>query len=93
MNPQYNHAGVSRKFQPDNKSLTLLQVVPGRDVEVLSLDGLTPSIRATLQAYGLGPGKRIRVLQHNPETVIEIEATEFAFEKEVASSILVQLLS
>lgn len=72
---------------PDN----LLEVPPGEEIVILSIEALPASIRATLQAYGVAAGKQVQVLQHHPETVIEVEATELAFEKEVAALIKVNL--
>jgi Fe2+ transport system protein FeoA len=70
---------------------SLDKIDPGMEVRVASLEQLPEAIRITLQAYGVLPGKLIRVLQHNPETVIEVESTELAFEKEVAEKVVVLL--
>jgi len=50
-----------------------------------------PSIRrAHLQAYGLIPDDWVRVVQHSPVTVIQIDQTELALENSLASQIEVQ---
>ncbi len=67
------------------------KISPGTEVRITSLDALSAPIRATLQAYGIFPGKLIRVLQHKPETVVEVESTELAFEKEVAEKVQVSV--
>jgi len=69
--------------------IPLIEAPAGTPVRIVSTDGLSPQIWVTLQAYGIVPGKLIRLLQHNPEFVVEVEATELAFEKEVAVKIFV----
>jgi len=69
---------------------TLLEARPGSTVEIHCLDGISNEMKASLQAYGIGPGKTVRVLQQRPETVVEVEATELAVEREVAGKILIK---
>lgn len=40
-----------------------------------------------LQAYGLMPGHWVRVLQHSPVMVVEIDHTELAMEREMAMEV------
>jgi Fe2+ transport system protein FeoA len=42
-----------------------------------------------LQAYGLVMGRRVRVLQHSPVTVVQVEHMEVAMEKELARKVQV----
>jgi len=79
----------------DNQSSTdyvLSSVLPGHEVCVA---GFTSSIsaerKARLQAYGLVSGQVVRVLQHNPVTVVVIEHLELAMETDLARSVLVSV--
>ncbi len=62
----------------------------GQDVLVLGYGRLAAPEQAHLQAYGLVAGRRVHVLQQHPVTVILIEQTELAFEKEVAREVIVK---
>jgi Fe2+ transport system protein FeoA len=42
-----------------------------------------------LQAFGVVPGHRVRVLQHSPVTVVKIDYTELALENDMARLIQV----
>ncbi len=68
----------------------LADAYPGQEVLVLGYGKLAPAEQAHLQAYGLLTGRRVRVLQQHPVTVILIEQTELAFEREVAQEVLVR---
>ena len=69
---------------------TLADVLPG---EGASLSGFAPDVPperfAHLQAYGLVPGRFVRVLQQAPVTVVRVEHCEIALESELACQILV----
>lgn len=69
--------------------LSLDRVSPGRKVVLQDLSRLTPDQQAHLRAYGIAPGRELRVLQQQPETVIQVEFTELALEKEIARKIVV----
>ena len=71
--------------------LTLSDVPPGYRAKVVGFgDGIRPTRRAHLQAYGLVPDNWVRVVQHSPVTVIQIDQTELALENSLASEIEVQ---
>jgi Fe2+ transport system protein FeoA len=58
---------------------------------VVGFSGDFPAERRTiLQAYGLVPNYKVRVLQHSPVTVIQVDNTELALEKELARGIQVK---
>ena len=66
----------------------LKDVRPGQFARVAGFSStLSPERRTQLRAYGLVPGRRIRVLQHNPVSVIQVEHTEIALEQELAGEI------
>lgn len=68
---------------------TLASVAPGREVSITGYTGGSGGLRRHLQAYGLLPGRRVRVLAQHPVTIVQIEETELAFEDTVADSVLV----
>jgi Fe2+ transport system protein FeoA len=78
---------------PLSGELTLDRVPPGSQAFILGFDALEAEQQGYLRAYGVLPGRSVQVLQHRPETVIQIEFTELAFEKEIARQIQVALRS
>ncbi len=62
---------------------------PGQEVVIRGYGQLAPAEQAHLQAYGLVTGRKVRVLQQRPVTVVLIEQTELAFEHEVACEVLI----
>lgn len=64
---------------------------PGTTTRLVGyLPSMPPERRAQLMAYGLLPGQLLRVLQHNPVTIIQVELTELALETELAKAMLVE---
>lgn len=82
-------ARQAQGVQDANPSRTLAGVEPGREVSVIGYIGNSTGQRRHLQAYGLLPGRRVRVLAQQPVTIVLIEQTELAFEGAVAASVLV----
>jgi Fe2+ transport system protein FeoA len=68
---------------------TLASVQPGCDVLITGYGNLSGSQRQHLQAYGLTPGRRVRVLAQRPVTIVQVEQTELAFESGIAARVLV----
>ncbi len=67
---------------------TLADVPPGCKAKVLGFTPFLPPERIShFQAFGLSPGHSVRVLQHSPVTVVQIEHTELALEYELAKEI------
>ncbi|MGD2157163.1 MAG: ferrous iron transport protein A [Anaerolineales bacterium] len=86
----------SRIFSPANSNknpstdLTLIDVPRGHRAKVIGFAKTIPNARkAHLQAYGVVPGHWVRVLQHSPVTVVQIEHTELAIERDLAERIQV----
>ena len=71
------------------KQRTLAGVQPGREVQITGYGDLNGSQRQHLQGYGLLPGRRVKVLSQHPVTIVQVEQTELAFERNVASRVLV----
>lgn len=74
---------------PTNK--TLADVKPGEETKVI---GFAPTLSqarlAHLQAYGLVPGYPVRVVQHKPVTVVQVDYVELALEEELARGVWVE---
>jgi len=49
--------------------------------------GFPASRQAHLLAYGLTPGARVRVLQHRPVTIVQVDHLEIALERSLAEGI------
>lgn len=79
---------AARWFPSKGSRATLADVVPGSQVR---LEGFASSLparqQAHLQAYGLVPGHLVRVVQHSPVTIVQIEHTELALEAGLARQI------
>lgn len=65
-------------------------VRPGERVEVLCLGREAGSRARSLAVFGLLPGARVRVLQQRPATVLRVDETELALDREIAREILVR---
>lgn len=58
----------------------------GSRVKVVGfIPGLAGERRTQLQSYGLAPGQTVKVIQHVPVTVLQIEQFELALEREMAA--------
>jgi Fe2+ transport system protein FeoA len=64
-------------------------VSPGQEVTILGIEALPLDYQHYLQAYGVMPGRTVRVLAQRPVTIIQVEHTELAFEPQIARCILV----
>ena len=70
---------------------SLMDVPPGNRAKVLSFSpNLAMERKAHLQAYGILPGHWVKVLQHSPVIVIQIDHTEVAMETGLAGEIHVE---
>jgi Fe2+ transport system protein FeoA len=70
----------------------LALLAPGEEATVDELAAaIDPVQREQLAAYGLAPGRRLRVLQHRPLTVVQVEHTELALEAAVAREIWIEV--
>jgi Fe2+ transport system protein FeoA len=72
---------------------TLAKVAVGQQVMIIGFGRLAPSHRQHLQAYGLLPGRTVRVLAQKPVTIVLVEHTELAFESEISSQVLVEAVT
>ena len=78
-----------RQAQGTKKQRTLAGVQPGCEVQITGYGELNSSQRQHLQAYGLLPGRQVKVLSQHPVTIVQVEQTELAFERGVAARVLV----
>lgn len=86
------HQQASREPGAQAQAVSLREVLPGRWARVLRIEGVPPALRERLQAYGLAEGQPVRVVQHAPVTVVQVDNTELAFEAELAHGVRVQAL-
>jgi Fe2+ transport system protein FeoA len=70
--------------------LMLAELSPGEEASVVAFEGPAADRRAQLQAYGLVPGRRLRVVQQRPVTVLLVDHTELAIEGDLARGVKVQ---
>jgi Fe2+ transport system protein FeoA len=69
----------------------LVGINPGELTRIAGFASTIPADRqAHLQSYGLIPGRIVRVMQHSPVTIIQVEHTELAIEREMAQDIHVE---
>ncbi|MBW7903883.1 MAG: ferrous iron transport protein A [Rhodocyclaceae bacterium] len=66
---------------------TLAGARPGGDVAVVGFAGGAAELRERLLAYGLIPGRTLRVLAQKPLTLVQVEHTELALERELADCV------
>jgi Fe2+ transport system protein FeoA len=65
-------------------------VPPGSRVRIEALDGLSTGRCHQMQAYGLAPGRWVKVVQQSPVTVVRVEHLDLAFESAIAHGIRVE---
>lgn len=79
---------VSR--EPAQRQTTLVEIRPGYLARVTGFGPeISPERRAQLLSYGVIPGRFIKVIQHMPVTILEVENTELALESGLARTIQV----
>jgi Fe2+ transport system protein FeoA len=85
------HAGGKNPSAHSTHSeLTLMDVPPGRTAQVAGfLSGIPAARQAQLQAYGLVSGAQVRILQHSPVTIVQVEHIELALERGLAGQVKV----
>ncbi len=69
---------------------TLADVPRGARARVARLDGLPAERQEYLRAYGVAPGRWLRVVQRTPVTVVRVEHTDLAFEPQIARGVEVE---
>jgi Fe2+ transport system protein FeoA len=79
---------------PIGAGLTTLAEAPkGVSVRVVAVENTEGSRPLQLQAYGLAPGRLVQVLQQEPVTVVRADHTELALEGDLASKVLVEVVT
>ncbi|MFN8186214.1 MAG: ferrous iron transport protein A [Gaiellales bacterium] len=81
---------MSSEIQPAGAQ-TLADVPTGARAQVTGTDGLPPAYRDHLHAYGLVPGRWVRMIRRAHVSLVEVEHTELALETELARSVLVHV--
>ena len=78
---------------PDGPASATLAGFPGgSQVCVTGFGDLAVQQMQHLQAYGVLPGRTIKILAQQPLTIILAEQTELALESSVAAQVFVQLI-
>jgi Fe2+ transport system protein FeoA len=84
-------------LQPDHRRhryrhgnlLTLADVFPGKRALIAGLGDLPAEQIHRLQAYGILPGRLVRVLMNRPMIIVQVEQTELALEESIARQIFI----
>ncbi len=74
---------------PPGAAGTLLDVPPGAVARVGAILGIPASRREHMEVYGLTAGRWVRVTQHFPVTVVQVDHTELALEEDLARGVVV----
>lgn len=69
--------------------LTLADVFPGKRALIAGIGDLPAEQAHRLQAYGILPGRLVRVLSNRPMVIIQVEQTELALEESIARQIFI----
>ena len=84
----------SQNPKRDQATLSTLAEVPkGASVRVVAVENTDGSRPLQMQAYGLAPGRLVRILQQEPVTVVRADHTEIALEGDLASKVLVEVVT
>jgi Fe2+ transport system protein FeoA len=78
-----------RQIRPGQAAMTLAEVPAGWKARLFDWEATPPRRRQQLRAYGLAERSWIHVLQHTPTTIIRVDLTELALERELATTIVV----
>jgi Fe2+ transport system protein FeoA len=88
-------AGLLAKLFPTRKQETIVAATLdvaalGEDVAIAGFaEDMTTGHRELLRAYGIEPGRIVRVGQHSPVTVVRVDETEIALEADLARLIFI----
>lgn len=79
-----------RPIHHETHAATLPDIRPGSTTTVTGFVAtIPPDTQERLLAYGLLPGQTLRVLAQKPLTVVQVEHTELALERELAHYVIV----
>jgi DtxR family Mn-dependent transcriptional regulator len=65
----------------------LTRLATGEEGKVAYLSSVSPARLHKLMAFGIAPGMKIKVHQHYPTMVVQVEHTQLAMEEEIARDI------
>jgi hypothetical protein len=83
-----NHPGGL--LPASERGVSLAQVQPGSMVKISGFGQISAEQKRHLQAYGLLAGRMVQVLAQNPVTIVLVEQTELAFEKEISRQVIIE---
>ena len=72
---------------------TLAEAPEGASARVVAVANTDGSRPLQMQAYGLAPGRTVKILQQEPVTVVRADHTELALEDDLADKVLVEVIS
>lgn len=90
LNPFRKHIDTKRSRVGAPRALS--EVRPGALARVARFGNISPAWQERLLAHGILPGCVVRVLQHQPVTIIQVEHMELGFERSLARMIEVDAL-
>ncbi len=81
----------NNNLTPGASATSLADILPGIQVRVTSFgEKLGANRRIQLMAYGLSVGTQVEVIQQSPVTIVQIDHTELALERNLAKEIMCQ---
>lgn len=82
--------GRAARFPQQPRNLAELN--PGQKARVTGFSArMAPDRKTHLQAYGVTPGRIVRLSQHKPVAVLLVEQTELALELELAREVEIEV--
>ncbi len=78
--------------RPSARPQTLAEARPGQMARIIRFRNALPAWQERLLAHGLAPGCVVRVAQHQPVTIIQIDHAELGFERDLARAIEIETL-
>lgn len=71
--------------------ISLAEVPPGCEATLINYTETDAGMGGALRAYGLLPGRRVKVIAQHPVTIVQVEQTELALESQLARAIWVRV--
>jgi Fe2+ transport system protein FeoA len=62
-----------------------------RRLRIVGFEELSATFAEQLQSYGLTPGQHLRIMQHRPVTIVQVDRIELALESDIAHGVRVAL--
>lgn len=82
------HKRLPQSLSPNE--YTLADLSAGEVVKVRRFGNLPPATLHHLRAYGVLPGREIRILAQRPLVIIQVEESELALEESIARQVFAE---